>query len=103
MDPSRFEIPLTPEEQERARQLREEFEQRPRRYAILSDEKPTPPAPISLKVSAETAERLARLVKKTKINRHNILLRLVNYGLAAAEADPRILLSEDALSNDEQG
>lgn len=52
--------------------------------------------PVSIKMPPEQSERVARLVKKSGITRHNLLLRIINLGLAQAEDDLTVLLSGKA-------
>lgn len=52
--------------------------------------------PVSIKMPGEQADRVNKLVKKTGITRHNLLLRLINLGLEQVEKDLTALFSDTA-------
>jgi hypothetical protein len=53
-------------------------------------------APTSIKIPDTTQERISKLVKRTGMAKHAVILRLLNLGLAEAEADWQVLFSEKA-------
>jgi hypothetical protein len=58
---------------------------------------------VTLKPTASIQTRVANLVKKTGITRHNILLRLINLGLEQVEKDKDSLFTPSAIGTEEDG
>jgi hypothetical protein len=51
----------------------------------------------TVKLSDKTLDDIARLVERTGISRHGILIRLINLGLAQARRDWQALFTEEAI------
>jgi hypothetical protein len=57
---------------------------------------------VTIKPSEAAQKRVADLVKKTGITRHNILLRLINLGLGMVEKDRDNLFTPEAIGSEEE-